>query len=291
MSSAALQLRTSRCRPAYQRRIEWVPIREIGVPMAEQVGEDCQQPFCESRAARIAAQFDPDLLGFPLVAALGKNRNGQERLFVLDGQTRIAAVRMALGEDQSIECEVVRGLELREAAALFVGRNTSRRPRAVNVFLVNVTAGEPEAVAITAILAECGVRISRSPGKESETSAVSSLQRIYRLDAREEQQGRLLRRTVQLALAAWGSGADSLTGDILLGLAFVLHRHDVSSFNLPALERKLRGFPGGALGLLGRGRAIHEGLRGSLPPCIARAVVTAYNQGRTKGRLPEWGEK
>ena len=100
----------------------------------------------------------------------------------------------------------------------------------------------------------------------------------------------LLRTVLKLIVMAWGKAADNFQGSIILGLALTLHRH-AAEVDGAVLLKKLQSHPGGALGLLGRGRAIHQAMSGSVAHGVARAVVLAYNAGRGgKSRLPLEGE-
>lgn len=269
-------------RTEYKSRIEWLPAKDVDVK------EGAQRPFDANHAARIAKEFDPDALGFPFVVAI-ETRTGAERFYAIDGQHRIAAVRTYLGEDQQIQCEVVRGIDIPRAAQLFLARNARRGVRPIDAFLVGVTAREPKHLAITAILADLGLRVADGGANDGTVSAVTTLLRLYDMDA-DTRRGELLRRVLTLALAAWGRGSDSFAGDLLHGLALVLVRHG-DQLEPEALERKLRSYTGGALGLIGKARSWRETVGGSTAQCVARAVIAAYNGGRTKHRLPQWGEK
>lgn len=271
-----------RMRTEYRSRVEWLIARDIDVK------EGAQRPFDANHAARLAKDFDPDALGYPFVAAI-ENKNGVERYYAIDGQHRVAAVRIALGEDQQIQCEVVRGIDIPHAAALFVARNTRRNVRSIDQFVANVTAQHPDHLGITKILADLGLRVAGGSQSDGVVHAVTSLLKIYRMDP-EDTRGHLLRRVLTLCISAWGRGADSFMGDLLSGLSLVLVRHG-GELEAEALERKLRAHTGGALGLVGKARSFRESLGGSIAQSVARAVIASYNSGRTKYRLPQWGEK
>jgi hypothetical protein len=269
-----------RVRTGYQSRIEWVPCASI------HVHEGAQRRFDAKLASKIAAEFDPDLLGFPLIVAM--DARGGERFYVQDGQHRIAAVRLALGEDQQVQCEVVRGIDLARAAELFRGRQVRKNVTVIDNFLIGVTAKNPECLAINGIATDLGLKVANG-SQESSISAVSSLQRIYRMEP-EAHRGPLLTRVLTLAVTSWGRAPETFNGDALVGVAMVLVRHG-DALESDALEKKLRGFTGGALGLIGKARGLRASVGGSVAQCVARSIVMAYNSGRTKHRLPAWGEK
>lgn len=240
-------------------------------------------------SGRGAGATSPDKLGFPLVAVL--EERGRERYVVVDGQHRVAAVRQALGEDQQIQCEVIRGCTIAEAAELFCGRNESRKPRPLDQFLVGVTAKRPENLAIVSVVENLGLRI-RNGGADGSISAVSALIGIYRGDHAlpEKERGATLRRTLLVAMNAWGGGYETFNGDVLRGLGAVLARYGLMVDD-DSLQKKLASLAGGALGLLGKGRTYRTAMGGSMMQNVARAVVTVYNAGRRSHQLPDWDQK
>lgn len=280
-STTAENGRGSRVRTGYESRIEWVRLTDIEVdPLT-------QRPFDRGWAEKIAANFDPDKLGLPAVVALPLP-DGHWRYIVIDGQHRCASCRIALGENQQIECEVIRGITLSRAAELFRGRNMIRHPRQIDYFLAGVTAQNAECLAIRKIASELGVTIGRTTGEKTIT-CVATLQRLYR-HGPSIRHGEILRQTLMMAIGAWGPRADTFNGDVLSGLGLVLSRHN-NQIEPTVLEKRLCTYVGGSLGVLGRARSWREAAGGSVAQCVARVIIAAYNTGRTKSRLPEWGNK
>jgi hypothetical protein len=269
-------------RPDYESRNEWIPAASIEVePLA-------QRPFDPKWAKQIADSFDPDLIGFPVVCALPNNRGG-ERFIALDGWHRIKATMIALGESQSIQCEVIRGITLQRAAKIFRGRNNVRSVCNIDRFLAGVTAGDEECVAITGVVESFDLRVGRTQ-TDGIIKAVASLQWIYRGE-RSRGSGRNvlpLRRTLDVVTQAWGKSASGLNGAIIRGIGAVILRHgDMLDFE--QLEHRLRQFRGGAAGLLGAGRGVSEAFGGSVANGVATRVVREYNKGRKPtNKLPEW---
>lgn len=273
--------RNGKVRTTYQSRIEWIPVARTELPPG------AQRKYDDAWATKIAADFDPDKLGKPLIAAI-PGRGGQERFWIIDGQHRIAAVKKALGEDQSVECEVIRGITIDRVAEIFRGRNTTRPVSALDKFMAGVTAKNEECVAINNAVTGLGLRIAGT-GDPGTISAVIALGKIQRLD-KSMPRGALLRRVLSLALECWGRAPESFNGHILTGLALVLDRHR-DEIEMDVFDKKLKSCPGGALGLVGRARKLKEALGRDMNNCMARAIVSFYNAGRSKNRLPEWGER
>jgi hypothetical protein len=267
--------------PAYDGRIEWIRAADIDVETL------AQRPLDPRWAKHIADTFDPDKLGFPVVCVIPTR--GGERYITPDGQHRIKAVMMALGEDQLVQCEVIRGVTLQQAAKIFRGRNSVKAVKPVDRFLVGLTAGDEECQAIAAAVESFGLSIGRVT-RDGIISSVASLQWIYRGDkSRGNGKNTIpLRRTLGVATQAWGKASDARAGDVLKGIGAVVLRHgDVLDYD--ALEHRLRQFRGGAMGLLGAGRGVREAFGGSVANGVAARVVREYNKGRRTGnKLPEW---
>ena len=267
---------------AYSRTIEWVPVQQIGKD------DRTQRPFRPSRVEQIAKELDPDKLGLPLLAVL--NRSGVERFIVLDGQHRVAAVRKALGDNQLVQCEVVRGLTVAQAAELFLGRNTAAPPHVLDKFRIAVNAGRDLETAVNSIVESLGLRVR--PGADDGTvTCVRTLVEMHRTDpnASDATDG-LVARVLRIALAAWGRPSASFQGDVLKGLGATLARYG-GLIEEDALVTKLSAIPTGAVGLLGRGRTYRQLHGGSVANGIARAVVAIYNVGRRRHALPDWDDR
>src|SRR5437764_10583991 len=90
--------------PKPTTRIEWVPVEKI------RVSETAQREFRPHRANQFAANFDPDAFGRLIV----NFRDGH--WWVIDGQHRLAAVKILGWTDIKVECECYEGLTEKEEA-------------------------------------------------------------------------------------------------------------------------------------------------------------------------------
>lgn len=270
----------SRVQVGYRSKLEWLSVDAV------EIEPTAQRPYRESHAKKLAAHFNPKKLGRPIVAVIPNGHS--ERHIVVDGQHRMGALRILFGGDCQVECEVIRGLTVEEAAGMFRGRNTILRPRPIDDFLAGITERDSEIVAITNVVRSHGLTVGPCTATGM-LSAVVALRRIYRDEmALGEKAPNLLSRTLALSTAAWGRDPEALGGEVLRGIALFLSRYG-GAIEVDALEHKLRQFRGGALGLLGKARGIQPGLGGTLVVNIARVILTTYNTGRRKNLLAEWG--
>lgn len=240
-----------------------------------------QRTLDEGRAKRMAAAFDPDLFGEATVV----RHNGV--WYVIDGQHRTFAARIALGEQQSVPCAVypAEDMTVARAARIFVGINGGLRKavRPIDLFRQNVRAGEPAALGVKGIVAKHGLAVEeqRKPGQ---VQAVAALLAIYRNGAGAV----LLDRTVRVLKDAWGEQPDAYHAAMLRGLATVLERYG-SEIEDRALAHKLAG-DGAAIEHVGMARTMARGLGCSVDRAMAQHIIGIYNKGRRSGRLPDMGE-
>ena len=98
-------------------RIEKIRLDTLRVPPAGKA----ERPFREAKGDRIAAEFDINSFGFPVVCRV----NGTN--WVVDGQHRAYAIQKCgyAKASDTIECEVYEGLSMAEMARMFLGRNRS----------------------------------------------------------------------------------------------------------------------------------------------------------------------
>ncbi|RCH70516.1 hypothetical protein DT019_03225 [Streptomyces sp. SDr-06] len=228
--------------------------------------------------------FDLTRLGVPVVS----RRASGEQVW-LDGQNRGELLRKAGWPTRKIECKVFTGLTLQQEAALFLGLNDGRQVKAVYKFLGRVTAGEADAVAISAIATSLGWRISDQAGSTSIT-AVKSLERLFHGERAQNPAmapGRALTLTLRIVTEAWGYKSEAVNGDVLLGIGSIFNRFG-EVVELPALIKKLAEFPAGPSGLLGKARGARDFKGGTVAHCVSEIVVRAYNTRRRAGSLPDW---
>lgn len=254
-------------------KLEWIRVGDL------QPWTRCQRKLDERRAATIAAEFDPDKFGIPLVMARGRRR------LVVDGQHRVAALRILEWDDQLIECEIHKGLTDAQAADLFIGRNTTVRVPAVPRFKAAVVAGNPDAIAINEMVESFGLAVAHNGNNA--ISAVKALERVYRPVSTNGPFPKALHSTLSVMAGAWGATHETMQGALIdgIGRVFVTYGDLV---DLNTARHKLARIPGGASGLIGDARGLRRLVGGTLTDGIAALVVTAYNKGRRSQKLPKW---
>lgn len=250
------------------RTLEWVPVADI------RVSDQAQRELRPGKASKIAADFDPDRLTPPIVS-----RRDDGRLFVIDGQHRVEAMRLIGWGDQNIECFVHTGLTERGEADLFLWHNDRTAVSALDKFLVGVTANRGEELAINRIVQDAGLHVATSGGSVGGIQAVSALRKTY------ANGGDVLARTLRIAAGAYGD--DGLHADVIEGVGLLVARHNGAMDDDRATTR-LATARGGIGSLRTKANRLKAELGATRGQCVAGAATEIINAGKGGKKLPNW---
>jgi hypothetical protein len=238
------------------------------------VNPEAQREYVPARAAKIAANFNPELFGLPKVNL----RGGVP--WVVDGQHRIGGLKIWLGpgwEDQHFEAEMYHDLTEAEEANLFLGVNDAMAVNAFNRFRVGVVAGRPDETAVAQIVEDQALTISQDSSQtETAVRATATLIRIYQNNGPE-----VLARTLAILRDAYGvPGLGSLT---VGGLALVLHRFG-DQIDDNDMVARLKASYGGVGGLHNKAELARKETGNPKTYCVAAAIVDTYNGQAKRGQ-------
>jgi len=194
----------------------------------------------ESRIARIAADFHESALGVLVVSARNEGAawgdgsdNGRTRYVVLDGQTRLGALRKFTGTDDTkmpVVCQVYHGLTRAEEAEIFLTHNDRAAVRKIDLFRLALVAGQEWAVNLNDLVRRHGFEATDYAGPERRFTAISTAQRIIKLP-----DGMIaLDKAFDLIARSWGHRINAASAEAVDGLGLLFHRHgeavDVAGF-------------------------------------------------------------
>lgn len=250
------------------QRLRWVPINQTKVnPLA-------QRELNEAWALKIADEFNPDLVGTPVVSYR------DDAYWVIDGQHRIEALRHAGYGDISIQCWVYEGLTSEQEADLFLSSNDTKLIQAMPRYRTAVHAGREVESDIDRVVRAQGLVVStdRIPGA---VRAVGTLRRVY-----DRAGAATLGRSLRIIRDAYGdAGFEALVID---GVALMCQRYNGHIDDAEAVE-KLRKSNGGVNGLLNQADVLRRQTGHPKAHCVAAAAVDVLNRGkRGRGALPSW---
>lgn len=222
----------------------------------------------ERRAARMAANFNPDLLH-----VLTAVKEGSKYL-VIDGAHRLKACELA-GYNEPVNVRVITGAVNGDTARLFSGLNTFKAPSAISHFIAAVVGGDPVAGEINSIVESHGWTIKQS----KDDGYIACIEEIKRTHARGN-----LDRTLSIITAAYGHSGEAVHHNVVAGISVLLlrlgdsiddkHLIDVLKANHPAV-------------ILRMARMVNEMQGGTVPAAVAKFLVGRYNNRRRSKLLPE----
>lgn len=241
-----------------------------------------QREFVPSKADRIAAEFNPEDFGSPVVNL----RDGSA--WMIDGQHRAAALKIWLGEgwaDQMFEAEIYEGLTEAQEAETFLKRNDSMAVNAFNKFRIGVVAGRQDEMDVAGIVMREGLNITRDRNADGRVMAVGTLLRVYRRAGAP-----VLQKTLAVLRDAYGTpGLEALT---IGGMALVVHRYE--GLNAAEMAHRLQNAHGGVGAVLAKAERTRRETGNPKHSCVASAFVDTFNSmaGEAKGgdgsRLLAW---
>jgi len=255
------------------RTLQWVRLGLMKIaPLA-------QRTIQQSWVDNILARFDPERLGTPEV----NFRMGA--FFVMDGQHRIEALKLWLGDEwdgQFVECWVTEGLTEEDEADTFLELNRKLNVSAFDKFRIAVRAKHGVETEIKAIVEAEGLRVARNRvGTEGAISAVESLRKVYQRDGDNGLH-------MALAIIRDAYGAAGLEAGIIDGFGLLCGRFG-SALNLDAAVDALKKSIGGVAGLKNAAGVLRLKTGNARNHCIAAAAIEIINRKlRGAAKLTGW---
>lgn len=249
------------------------------------VDPDVQRMLNENRVRKLADNFDESALGIFTVSAReyldpGTNETSY-RYVVLDGQTRLAALRRFTGTDDTamqVICQIYYGLTRQQEAETFLSHNDRAAVRTIDKFRLAIVAREPWALDLDRMVKTHGFEIGRGARPTHRFTAVASARKIMSLPGGPD----ALNRAFELLVRAWGHRRNTASAEAIDGMGLLYQRHG-ASVDTVGFARKLAAsdtpqtFKGGVLALYGSD-SIHR------TEAAYRYTVRLYNLGRKSDR-------
>lgn len=251
---------------------------------ADHLGIDptVQRTVDPKRVQKIASTLNFDALGTIIVS---EREDGTYH--VVDGQTRVAAVKEAGHGDYGMDCRVFTGLSLAEEAELFRLYNDTKQVQAITKFRIRVVEGDPKAVSLNRMLNDYGWRITGSAG-QGRFVAVAALEWVHDGGTQfEPGNGDVCDVVINVLTTAFGHNPDGVRESLIKGLGLVVMRYG-EQLDLRKLAVQLGGHDGGPIGLIGDARQLRRIRSGPTHEAMAEVLVNLVNKGRRTKRLPDW---
>jgi hypothetical protein len=257
----------------------------IGIPMtwvrvSDMVINDlCQQPLKRGFAQHLADNLDLFLLGHLTVNILTSGKAE-----VLDGQTRMWALKHCGYHGSSLYCDTFYDLSDSEKALKFVALNNKKNPSVFHKFVKAVTGKQPREVAINAIVEKHGCHVSESADGNS-IVATAALGRVF-----DKYGATALHKTIATLHMSYPDDRHGLDGLLIESVGMIYGRYngsidDARLIEVMATERR------GYVTFYQSAELERSMNNGTKLNCLASVITQAYNKsfGKIKvGRLPKW---
>jgi hypothetical protein len=166
----------------------------------------------EDKVNNIVKNFNQDALGV-LICSIREDGT----IAVIDGGHRVAALRMMNLENSTVDCLVYFGLTIAEEAKIFNLMNDNRtKPKTHDLFKAKVTAQDPEAVAINAILEKHNLQMTNRPTNNA-VRAAGTLSKLFKKNGAKN-----IDNTIDILKTAFDSHSSTLSDAALTAISNIL---------------------------------------------------------------------
>jgi hypothetical protein len=227
--------------------------------------QNYQRELCLPAIERTAAHFDL----FQVNPVKISRRDGH--CFVINGQHTIEVIALlANSREVPVWCMIYDGLSYKREADIFANQQKyEKRLAPYEIFNGRVEAGNDEQIVIQSVVESYKLRIYKSSAPNTLT-CVSCLERIY-----ENYGTDVLKRTLGLVVATWQGEQQSLSANIISGVAKCVDTYGDEIKDDAFIERV------GKLSARDIARTAREHRNGSLG--FAEEILVAYNKRTSFG--------
>ena len=222
--------------------------------------QEYQRNLSESHVKRAVANFDPHQIN-PVKVSRRNDIN-----YVFNGQHTIEIIATVSGSRETpVWCMIYDDLDYQHEADIFANQQKYVKPLSpYEIFMANVEAGNDEQLIIKDLVESYGLFLSsiKTPGG---ICAVATLEYLYRKFGFH-----VLNRTLRLCIGTWEGDTNSLTANILRGIAKLIVAYE-NELKDDIFKEKV-----GRCSIKELSRTASERKAGSLG--YAEAMLTVYNK-------------
>lgn len=245
------------------------------------VDEFYQREIDPKRIMRMVKNYDPCLVN----AIKLSYRDG--KYYIFDGRhtSVLEKTVRGKGKDVMVDCKVFYGLSRADETELFIEQNGDASPvnKAAKLRAL-YNAGDPDVVGMVNDTARAGVTIDPKFNKNPAASKIIAYEAIQRIYIKFKDKKKIDEYVDMLNVinTAWDGNKDAFVRDILNGMAKFYEVYG-GEFRSTDLVKALRRFS--PMQIIREGKSEITG--SSTAAGYARAIVRAYNKGRSSRRLEE----
>jgi hypothetical protein len=241
-----------------------------------------QRDLNPNRVKKIADNFNEHSLGVLVVSRRSTGQVGKYRYVVLDGQTRLEAIRKVTGQDDTtmgVMCQIYTNLSRREEAEIFLTHNDRSAVRKIDRFRIALVAQEQWAEELNAVVIKHGFEISPNVSTARRVTAIGTLERLYRMDGGLDS----IDRAFDTLTTAWGHQVNAASDASLAGLGLLYQRHP-GQVDFRGLANRLAS-AGSSAAFRGEVSQRRQALELTLSEAAYRYVIQLHDKGRKSRRI------
>ena len=203
MDESILTERQRRCIPDVT--FELIPIKNLVS------NQDYQRPLSESHIRNTIEEFDI----FQVNPVKVSRRDGVN--YVFDGQHTVEIIASESGSrDTPVWCMIYEMQYIEEARTFANQQKHVKSLVPYETFNAHIEAGDAKQMMIKSVVESYGLRVTNSQ-QPNGICAISTLERIY-----DKYGQRVMDTTLRLAVATWEGETNSLSGNMLMGIARIV---------------------------------------------------------------------
>lgn len=247
---------------------EWIPVADIKVDM------QYQRPLVMGHVRKIAKEFDNKALGVLLVS---ERADGSH--WVIDGQHRLAALRLLGRVEDAVPCHVYRNISVSDEALIFHMQTQRRQISPVDRFKARLFAGEETAITIDRIISRHGLQVQGYSAKGN-LAAIVQVERIHAAHGEDR-----LNEVLTIAMSVLDGSNAGPSAAILDGINAFISRYE-HLMDRNRLTRCVR--DAGVDKVQRNATAVSDLMRESQGKACGRVLLSLYNHKLQTRRLPDW---
>jgi hypothetical protein len=201
----------------------------------------------------------------------------------VDGQHRIAALKIRGFGGDKVQCEIYENLTEAEEAELFLQRDDRKAITPFDKFRIALVAEREPEISVNAVVEAAGLKVSQ--GGNATTDRVQAVTAL--LTSYDEAGEEVLLRALLLLRQGFDGESKAFTAPMIRAMTQVVLRYG-GALNEEVVVEKLLATRNGVRGIMRAAEAYKERLGRSPVDCFAAALVDAINSGRSRGKLESW---
>lgn len=266
--------------------IEDVPTYEVVSVSDLAVAEYAQRKFRPAWARKLSNKFDRSKFGVLTVNQRAPGTDGSDKIYVMDGQHRLWALRDRGEGEMKIRVRMFHGLTPQQEAEMFLGQNDALVVQGMDRYRVGLVAEREDALAIAKVVEDLELVVGSGKG-DNRVGGIGTLYRVLEFGGTE-----VLEETLHIIKRTYGGLG--FRASVIHGMGLVVNYYG-EALDPSFLIQALKAVNGELTALVQKSNAQRAQYGGTLAAATAGAIVEIYNDYSPRSGVPKlqnwWSEK